>query len=158
MIIEIIFVLMIFGLLVNNIDYKILKNHHFKKQKWDLNISCGIMDGGGINADITPRNVPNFVLVKDIYKLPFKDRQFKNAICSHTMEHVENPDKFFKELARVSKNVILLVPPLWDFGCFLNFKEHKWQFITLRTKFVNELPARVRLPYWRYQKKFGQKL
>lgn len=46
MILEIIFVFMVVGLLINTIDYRILKKYRLKKQKWDLNISCGLTDGG----------------------------------------------------------------------------------------------------------------
>jgi SAM-dependent methyltransferase len=94
-------------------DY-FIRNHYISKQKWDLNICCGDTNGGGKNADVIKRKVPNFVLLKNIYSLPFKDKQFENTICSHTIEHVEDPEKFFKELKRVSKNVVLLVPPIWD--------------------------------------------
>lgn len=150
--------LLIYSIIVVLIDYEILKNYFFKKQKWDLNISCGKTDGGGLNADIAKREVPNFVLIKDIYNLPFKDKQFANAICSHTIEHVEDPEKFYNELRRVSQKVVLLVPPIWDIFALVNFKEHKWQFLTLKAKHVNFLPRKFKLPYWWYQKKFGQRI
>ncbi len=150
--------LLIYLIIANIIDYMILKSYHLKKQKWDLNICCCDTNGGDINADIIKRNVPNFVLIKNIYKLPFKKKEFENTICSHTMEHVENPDKFYEELKRISKNVILLVPPLWDLACLGNFREHKWQFLTLRTKHINNLPRKFKLPYWWYQRKFGQNI
>ena len=41
-----------FVLLGHVVDYRILKPYHFKKQKWDLNISCGAMDGGGRDKDV----------------------------------------------------------------------------------------------------------
>lgn len=144
---------------LNWLDYRLIKNRHIKKEKFDLNICCGDTSCGGINADIVKRNVPRFVLIKNIYKLPFKNRQFKNAVCSHTMEHVEEPEKFFRELKRVSKNVTVLVPPLWDYGCMLNILEHKRQFLTLGSRHVNKLPKSFPLPLAGIiQDKFGQKV
>ncbi len=150
--------ILVYMAVMHVIDYKILKNRHMRGKKYDLNISCGNTDGGGINADIVKRNVPNFVLVKDIYNLPFKDNQFKETLCSHTMEHVEDPDKFYAELERVSKNVTLLVPPLWDILALFDIGEHKWQFLSSKIVHRNNLPRRVKLPYWGYQKKYGQKI
>jgi len=152
-----VFYFILYLIIANFIDYRVLKSFHLKQQKWDLNICCGDTDGGGVNADIVKRNVPNFVLIKNIYKLPFKDKEFKNVICSHTMEHVENPYKFYRELKRISKNVVLLIPPIWDIGCFLNFREHKWQFLTLKSKHFN-LPSKIKLPFWWHQELFGQKI
>ena len=138
------------------VDYRILKTKHLKSKKWDLNISCGDTDGGGINADINERNVPNFVLIKDIYNLPFKDKQFENTFCSHTIEHVDDPVKFYEELRRVSKNLTILVPPVWDLAAVGYVMGHKWQFKTLKTRHDNELPEHVKLPYDWYHDKFGQ--
>jgi len=151
------FFFLLYLIIANIIDYRILKSFYLKKQKWDLNICCGDTDGGGINADIIKRKVPNFVLIKNIYKLPFKDKEFKNVLCSHTMEHIENPYKFYKELKRISKGVVLLIPPVWDIGCFLNFREHKWQFLTFKSKHSN-LPSKIKLPFWWHQELFGQKI
>ncbi|MBI3034344.1 methyltransferase domain-containing protein [Candidatus Woesearchaeota archaeon] len=148
--------LAVFMLIAHIIDYRILKNYYLKRQKWGLNICCGNTDGGGVNADIVERDVPNFILVTSIYRLPFKDKEFKNALCSHTMEHVESPGKFFSELKRVSEKVSILVPPVWDIGCVGHVREHKWQFLTLLTMHTNSLPRRIKLPFWWYQKRFGQ--
>ncbi len=140
------------------IDYKILKKIYLNSQKWDLNICCGDTDGKGVNADIVEQKAPNFVLIKNIYELPFRDKQFKNILCSHTLEHVERPDDFYKELKRVSENVVLLVPPIWDIGAILAIRVHKWQFLTIKTKHKNHLPKRIKLPYSWYHKKIGQRI
>src|SRR3989338_9661266 len=73
--------LAIYALAANIIDYRISKRFHTKKQKWDLNICCGNIDGGGMNADVVKRDLPNFVLVKNMYRLPFKNLEFENSIC-----------------------------------------------------------------------------
>ncbi len=158
MILEAVLALMIFSLAGHIIDYRILKNRHFNKHKWDLNICCGPTDGSGVNADIITRKVPNFILIKDIYNLPFRNKQFKNVVSSHTIEHVENPGRFYRELRRISENVVLLVPPVWDFAALGFLMEHRWQFLTLRTKHINKLPGRFKLPYWWYHSKVGQRI
>lgn len=150
--------LAIWGVIAHILDYRVLKIRDFNSRKWDLNISCGPTDGGGLNADIIKRDVPHFVLVKDIYHLPFKNKQFNNIVCSHTMEHVDDPDRFFKELTRVSKNVTLIIPPAWDLAAVAWVLEHKWQFLTIRSMHVNELPRKVRLPYWSIQERLGQRV
>jgi ubiquinone/menaquinone biosynthesis C-methylase UbiE len=129
-------------------------------RKWDLNICCGKTDGGGINADIVKHeNVPNFILLKDIYNLPFDDKEFEHVLCSHTLEHVENPERFYKELQRIGKNVTIVVPPLWDISASLmNIFQHRWIFLTFG-KTYNYLPKYVPLPFAKkVQEKYGRKI
>ena len=156
----IISLLLIYDRLAHYISYTILKNKTLKKRKWDLNISCGKTDGGGINTDIKKHaDVPNFMLVKDIYNLPFKDKQFEWVLSSHTIEHVEYPEKFFKELKRVGKNVVIVVPPLWDIGASIfGFPYHRWTFLTF-TKEHTKLPRHFPAPLSKtYMKLFGQRM
>ncbi len=143
----------------NVLSYTIMKNRELKNRKWDLNICCGKTDGGGINADIIQHSkINNFNLIKNIYDLPYADKQFEYVICSHTMEHIDNPTEFYSELERVGKNLTILIPPLWDLSAAFNFLEHKWVFLSLKTKH-SKLPKFVKLPIsdWQ-QKKFGQKI
>lgn len=147
-------------LLINHyLSYIVLKNRVLRRNKWDLNICCGKTDGGGINADIFKHeDVPNFVLVDNIYNLPFKNNQFENVLCSHTMEHVENPPLFYKELKRVGKKITIILPPLWDISAVFCFFEHRWIFLTFR-KEHKKLPKYVKLPIAEFiQKKRGQKI
>jgi len=139
------------------ISYEILKKRILKERKWDLNICCGKTDGGGINADIFKhKDVPNFVEVLDIYNLPFKDKQFDKVLCSHTIEHVDDPQRFFNELQRVGNEVTVVIPPLYDTTAVLNFFEHKWIFWSFRKKHT-KLPYFTRLPLAGFiQKNFGQ--
>jgi SAM-dependent methyltransferase len=148
----------LYTLVSHILSYHILKKRHLRSRKWDLNIGCGGLDGGGVNADVVERNLPNFVRVKDIYTLPFRDGQFDHVLSSHTIEHLDDPDRFYRELRRVGKNVTLLVPPVWDLAALLYVAEHKWHFLSPRTRHDNNIPKRVRLPYWVYQKRFGQRV
>ncbi|THB73605.1 MAG: methyltransferase domain-containing protein [Desulfobulbaceae bacterium] len=145
---------------INRLSYGILKTRYFAKQYWDLNICCGKTDGGGLNADITRHcdKLKNFRLIQDIYNLPFSSNQFQTVICSHTIEHVDDPVSFDRELQRVGATVTYIVPPLWDLAAALNFWEHKWIFLTFR-KEHKRLPHHVRLPFSRtLHKYFDQKI
>lgn len=145
--------------LANRFAYGFLKERMLRRRVWDLNICCGKTNGGGVNADIVRHaEVPNFVLLDDIYHLPFKDNQFETVLCSHTIEHVEDPERFYTELRRVGKEVHLSLPPMWDVGAALNIFEHRWLFLTLKTEHI-ALPSRVPLPLARsVQKIFGQSI
>jgi SAM-dependent methyltransferase len=145
--------------LTNYISYQILKNRTLRSRKWDLNICCGHTDGGGVNADIVKHSdLPKFTLIRDITALPFKDKQFEYTLCSHTIEHVENPTAFYNELCRVSRNLVIVVPPLWDITAALNIIEHKWLFLTLHPNH-SSLPLHIKLPFaTRFQRIWGQKI
>jgi SAM-dependent methyltransferase len=130
-----------------------------RRAVWDLNICCGKTDGGGVNVDIVKHaDIPNLVVVDDIYHLPFATNQFEHTLCSHTIEHVEDPAAFFAELQRVSRHVTLVVPPLWDLSAAFNVFEHRWLFLTFR-KEHHTLPPHIVLPLARrVQEKVGQKI
>lgn len=145
---------------LNFVSYRIMGGIiRNRRQKWDLNICCGKTDGGGVNVDIVKHaEIENLVVVDDIYHLPFANGQFEHTLCSHTIEHVEDPVAFFRELQRVSKDVTLVVPPLWDLSAALNVFEHRWLFLTLR-KEHHTLPSRTKLPLANFfQERLGQKI
>ena len=140
------------------VSYSVLKNRILHRRRWDLNICCGETDGGGINADIVQHaQVPQLVLV-DVYHLPFPDGAFDKVLSSHTVEHVTDPEGFFRELARVGDEVTLVIPPLWDLSAVVNVFEHRWIFLSLR-KVHTALPEYVRLPLARIvQQWLGQRV
>ena len=140
-------------------SYRRLKSYIIGRRRWDLNICCGTTDGGGINADIVQHaELPNFVKLDSIYHLPFADGQFDVVLCSHTAEHVRYPQRFDRELRRVGRRVVYILPPLWDLAAALNVREHRWLFLTLR-KIHHRLPPRIPLPFSRkLQARVGQKI
>jgi len=140
-------------------SYRRLKTYIIGRRRWDLNICCGTTDGGGVNADIVQHGeVPNFVKLDSIYRLPFADGQFEVVLCSHTAEHVQYPQRFDRELRRVGRRVVYILPPLWDLAAALNVREHRWLFLTLR-KIHHRLPPRIPLPFSRkLQARLGQKI
>lgn len=150
-------ILLLYFYISHFISYKYLKNNILKEKRWDLNICCGKTDGGGINADIFKhKDIPNFIEIQNIYKLPFKNKQFDKVLCSHTIEHVDSPKDFFEELQRVGYEVTLVIPPLYDITAVLNFFEHKWIFLSFKKRH-HKLPNHIRLPFSKYiQKKIGQ--
>ncbi len=140
-------------------SYRHLKASIISRRTWDLNICCGTTDGGGVNVDIVQHaDVPNFVRVDNIYALPFADGQFDTALCSHTAEHVDDPVAFDCELNRVARQVVYILPPIWDLAAALNVVEHRWLFLTIR-KVHHRLPRRVPLPLaQRLQARIGQRI
>ncbi len=137
---------------LNKISYNFLKPSIAARGQWDLNICCGKTSYGKVNADICKHSekLNNFVLIKDIYHLPFEDNEFNNILCSHTLEHISDPKAFDKELHRVGKNVVYIVPPIWDLAAQLNFYEHKWITFAIKkrqVKFPVMIPSPLSLIY-----------
>jgi hypothetical protein len=144
---------------LNQVSYSIMKTRIMGNRKWGLNICCGKTDGGGINADIVRHaDVPNFMQVKNIYKLPFEDKQFDTVLCSHTIEHVDNPERFFGELKRVGNEVTLILPPLWDISAAFNILEHRHIFLTFK-KEHKTLPKYIAMPMANFvHRNMGQRI
>jgi predicted SAM-dependent methyltransferase len=140
-------------------SYHSLKSAIVSRRTWDLNICCGTTDGGGVNVDIVQHTeLPNFIKVDNIYSLPFDDQQFETVLCSHTIEHVDYPRRFDRELRRVAKEVVYILPPAWDLAAALNIWEHKWLFLTMR-KVHHTLPRCTPLPFARkLQARVGQRV
>ena len=140
-------------------SYSYLKKVIFSRLSWDLKICCGTTDGGGVNVDIVQHaDVPNFVRVENIYRLPFADQQFDTVLCSHTIEHVDYPRRFDRELRRVAKEVVYVLPPIWDLAAALNAWDHKRLFLTMR-KVHRTLPRCTPLPFARkLQARVGQRV
>lgn len=64
-------------------------------------------------------------VVADCYKLPFKNNSFDYIICSHLLEHLEEPEKFIKELTRVAKRGYIEVPNIYGERLF-GWSFHLW--------------------------------
>ena len=154
-------VLLLLGLLfvLHWFSYFYLKGRIIGSRSWDLNICCGRTDGGGVNVDIVEfGSINNFWEVADVCDLPFGDKEFEWVLSSHTVEHLDEPAAFDRELQRVGRHVVYIVPPLWDVAAVLNVLEHKWVFLTFRKKH-DRLPRHVRLPGARMvQRWLGQRI
>lgn len=67
--------------------------------------------------------------------LPFKDKEFDYAVCNQVLEHVEHPDKFIKELMRVSKRGYIETPSLLGEHLFPK-KSHRWVIMDIDNKLI----------------------
>lgn len=141
----------------HQVSYRFMKNRILKRQKWGLHICCGKIDGGGVNTDIFRHaGLPRFQIIEDIYHLPFSSKKFDSVLCSQTLEHIGDPDRFFEERKRVGRQVVLVLPPLRDITAALNIFGHRRIFFKLKTEH-HFLPRRMRLPMARtFQHLFGQ--
>jgi SAM-dependent methyltransferase len=67
--------------------------------------------------------------------MPFKDKEFDYVICCHVLEHVDHPDKFLNELARVGKRGYIETPSL--LGEHLIPKpSHHWLLLDIDDKII----------------------
>jgi len=75
---------------------------------------------------IKKKEIPGLIEIKqfDGYNLPFKDKQFDLAICSHVIEHVEHPRKLLSEIKRISKKQVFEVPIDFSFQVDKKFKHY----------------------------------
>ncbi len=99
----------------NRVSYRWLKERTLRERRWDYNICCGETGDGA----------------------------FAHVLCSHTLEHVDDPKAMFGELRRVGLRVTILVPPLWDLAAALNPFEHRVIFLTCATRHDDRLPPYV---------------
>jgi len=88
-------------------------------RRHDLVIDVGSGDNPNIRADVLCDLYPQSnrersgkqeiwlderpFIVCDIQKLPFQNKVFDYVICSHLLEHVEDPEQAAKELTRIGK-------------------------------------------------------
>jgi ubiquinone/menaquinone biosynthesis C-methylase UbiE len=77
-------------------------------------------------SQIKKKEIPGLIEIKqfDGYNLPFRDKQFDLAICSHVIEHVEHPRKLLSEIKRISKKQVFEVPIDFSFHVDKKFKHY----------------------------------
>lgn len=59
---------------------------------------------------INALNLPIDATLFNGYEIPFEDKSFDFAVCSHVIEHVEHERLFLREIARVASSALLVVP------------------------------------------------
>jgi ubiquinone/menaquinone biosynthesis C-methylase UbiE len=84
----------------------ILDQTDISKELYALEISTS-----GIEK-INSRKIQKLKEVKlfDGYTIPYADKQFDLAICSHVIEHVEHPRLLLREIKRISKQQVFEIP------------------------------------------------
>ncbi|MEK6861061.1 MAG: methyltransferase domain-containing protein, partial [Nanoarchaeota archaeon] len=82
-----------------------METRRMKKIKYDkLNLGCGAkIRKGYINCDIV--KLPGGDVGHDLNKFPwpFHNNSFKEIICEHILEHLDNFNKVINEIWRISK-------------------------------------------------------
>lgn len=91
------------------------------KRNFTDNLNSLEISDSGIDA-IKARNLPSLKSVQkfDGYNIPFENKTFELATCSHVVEHVEHPRLLLREIARVSEYQYFEVPI--DFSFFVDEK------------------------------------
>ncbi len=64
-------------------------------------------------------------VVADIEALPFKDKTIDFIICSHVLEHIEDPSKALDEMVRVGKRGYIETPSIYA-QKLCDVPAHKW--------------------------------
>ncbi len=77
-----------------------------------------VLEGSVMAARL--RNPRAAVTVGDIYEIDFADDSFDLVCCFEVLEHLHEPDRALKELARVAKNHVVLSVPHEPFFCLAN--------------------------------------
>ncbi|MEK6925725.1 MAG: methyltransferase domain-containing protein [Nanoarchaeota archaeon] len=89
----------------------------------NLNIGGGLIKKEGfVNVDI----LKGADIVHDLNKTPypFKDNSIDLIFCSHTLEHLKEPELFFNEVQRILKKgakCVIIVPHYKHPGAYSNF-------------------------------------
>lgn len=69
-----------------------------------LNVGCGpIRIPNSLGIDFNPKSVADVIHDLNVYPWPFEDNTFERVVCSHILEHVENPDQALHEIHRIAK-------------------------------------------------------
>jgi 2-polyprenyl-3-methyl-5-hydroxy-6-metoxy-1,4-benzoquinol methylase len=121
------------------------------------------VDGTGLRVAQSQNTVS--LVQGSVYDLPFASGSFDLVLCCEVLEHVERPEVAMAELARVSRDRVLLsVPnePVWrlsnmargkylrHFGNTTGHIHHwtRWAFLRLVRNHLDVTGVRTWLPFW----------
>jgi SAM-dependent methyltransferase len=90
------------------------------------NVLCDLYVGDDTERNQEPLQLDRPLVVGDLHHLPFKDGSFDYVICSHVLEHVEDPARCISELTRVAGRGYVEVPTALN-ERMLPFPFHRWQ-------------------------------
>ena len=91
--------------------------------------SAGAKDPSAVTLDIDPKHSPD--VVHDLNKTPwpFENSQFKNIVCHHVLEHLNDIDSAMAELHRIcEKNGEIYAEVPHHTSWSANTPEHKLRF------------------------------
>ena len=88
-----------------------------------------IYENSDINADIVPRDIPNFMQVplNGFLRIPLPDKSCV-VYSAHTLEHVEHPEGLMEEFRRISDHIYVITPSPLFLAAWL-VPEHRWVYI-----------------------------
>ena len=98
------------------------RSNAFLELKFDSDHIKVAQRGGGL-ADGVFGDRPIFYYDGNIF--PFRDGEFDYVICSHVVEHVDNPEFFMREIFRVGKGRGYIEYPLITYEYMYSFDVHK---------------------------------
>lgn len=121
------------------------------------------VDGTGLRVAQSQNSVS--LVQGSVYALPFASGSFDLVLCCEVLEHVEHPEAALAELARVTRQRVLLsVPnePIWrmsnmarlkylrHFGNTTGHIQHwtRWGFLRLVRAHLEITDVRTWLPFW----------
>jgi len=97
----------------------------------NVNLGCGGMNiPGYIRVDINEKVKPDVLYDLNVYPYPFENNQFDKILASHIIEHLDNPEKFIKEIHRIAKSgceITIITPHYSNFTSYSDIT-HKWHF------------------------------
>ena len=113
-------------------------------EKLKLNLGCeNKILSGFVNVDIN--KTPGVDKVYDLNKhpLPWKDSSVDFILCSHLLEHLDNPLNFMLELHRICKHNAIIDLRVPHFSCFATYTDltHKtpgFSYFTFGEQWVNK--------------------
>lgn len=89
------------------------------------NVLCDLFVGDDTERNQSPLILDRPLVVGDVQNLPFQDGSFDYVICSHVLEHVEDPQRAAAELSRVAPRGYIEVPSLLH-ERMSPFPFHRW--------------------------------
>lgn len=97
------------------------RSNEFLELDFNTDVDKLAQRGGGLNeADFGGRTIHYY----RGGEFPFQDKQFDYVICSHVIEHVDDPEKFLLEIFRVGGGRGYLEYPLITYEYLYNFNVH----------------------------------
>lgn len=101
---------------------KLLKKIKFNEDEKVLDAGCGNgelarylksrrlygFDSDSTAVKIAKKKGYKKVIKSDIYKLPFKNKEFDKTICVEVIEYLAHPEIAFRELKRVTKEEVII--------------------------------------------------
>ena len=100
----------------------------------EIDADLTIIDQSYTAQEIVQREQPNInFIISDVESLPFNDNEFDIVIAGEIIEHMEDPQAFVTELARVTKNNGIVTLSTVDTKCdnaiaHGDYPEHIWEF------------------------------